>query len=297
MKTWLHTAGSWAMGSMLCLGMASSACAQQSGVHMLQHGIYTPPGAIGSRQAMRGGPVRCFFQPVEIKAPPGAKVSLVEKGRFDEPVPAPRKAGLVLGQVYRLRITNIPYEEGREVFPTIELIDRLHPPRGQEVRFAIPIEFSQEDLELALEGKYVTRVIYLEDPNNALPVSADKVGNESFDARASEDPLEVADRIGRPMAIVRMGGRLPEDATGKDRSFFGNCPPLWNIPSDPNEVPVQASDMSQAELDADTDEDGDEAPFLEPSIERHQPLAREDVEAPQKPASARQTKKSKTLVR
>lgn len=246
MKTWLHTAGGWAMASVLCLGMAHEVAAQQNGMRMLQHGIYTPPGAIGARQARRGGPVRCFFQPVEILAPSGAKVSLVEKGRFDKPLPAPRKAGLALGQVYRLRITDIPYEEGREVFPTIELIDRLHPPRGQEVRFAIPIEFTQEDLEMALAGKYVTRVVYLEDPNNALPVSADKVGNESFDALPGEDPLEVADRIGRPMAIIRLGGRLPEDASGVDRAFVGNSPPLWNIPSEPADPPAQAaSDESQ----------------------------------------------------
>jgi hypothetical protein len=258
MKTWLQTAGGWVMGSVLCLGMAHEATAQQNGVHMLQHGIYTPPGAIGARQAGRGGPVRCFFQPVEIIAPEGAKVSLVEEGRFDEPLPAPRKAGFVLGQVYRLRITNIPFQEGREVFPTVELIDRLHPPRGQEVRFAMPIEFSQEDLELALEGKYVTRVVYLEDPNNALPVNADKVGNESFDALPGEDPLEVADRIGRPMAIIRLGGRLPEDASGVDRSFFGNCPPIWNIPSPPEGAAAEASDVASADdvdsldLEADT---------------------------------------------
>lgn len=245
MKTWLRTAGSWVCTGLLCLGMTTAVYAQQQGVHMLQHGIYTPPGAIGSRQAMRGGPIRCFFQPVEIIAPPGAMISLVEKGRFNEAKPAPRKAGLVLGQVYRLRITNIPFEPGREVFPTIELVDRLHPPKGQEVRFAAPIEFTQEDLELALEGKFVTRVVYLENPDNALPVSGDAIDEASYDVLPSEDPLEVADRIGRPIAIVRLGGRLPDDATGKvDRAFMGNCPPLLNIASDPNDTPVQVTDTS-----------------------------------------------------
>jgi hypothetical protein len=245
MKTWLRTAGGWVWTGLLCLGMTQAVQAQQQGVHMLQHGIYTPPGAIGSRQAMRGGPIRCFFQPVEIIAPPGATISLVEKGRFNEAQPAPRKAGLVLGQVYRLRITNIPFEPGREVFPTIELVDRLHPPKGQEVRFAVPIEFTQEDLELALEGKFVTRVVYLEDPDNALPASGDAIDEASFEVLPSEDPLEVADRSGRPIAIVRLGGRLPDDATGKvDRAFMGNCPPLLNIASDPNDAPVQVTDVA-----------------------------------------------------
>src|SRR5690606_36649094 len=129
--------------------------------------------------------------------------------------------------------------------PTIELVDRLHPPKGQEVRFAIPIEFSQEDLELALEGKYVTRVVYLEDPNNALPYGQKEIGDEWYDVLPSEDPLEVPDRIGRPMAIIRTGGRLPEDAVGKDPSFLGACPPLWNVPKDPTDAPAMVTDAGE----------------------------------------------------
>ena len=56
-----------------------------------------------------------------------------------------------------------------EIFPTIEIIDRTYAPVDQQVRFAIPVEIVQQDIELALQGKFVTRVIYLEDPQNALP--------------------------------------------------------------------------------------------------------------------------------
>ena len=41
-----------------------------------------------------------------------------------------RKAGLLIGSVYRLRVTSIPLAEGLEVFPTIEVIDRLYAPLG-----------------------------------------------------------------------------------------------------------------------------------------------------------------------
>ena len=37
-------------------------------------------------------------------------------------------AGMLIGQVYRLRVTNIPHQPGVEVFPTIQVIDRLYPP-------------------------------------------------------------------------------------------------------------------------------------------------------------------------
>ncbi len=71
---------------------------------------------------------------------------------------------MLIGAVYRLRVTNIRLAEGIEVFPTIEVIDRLYPPPGQECRFAIPVELTEEDLKLAIDGKFVTRVIFLEDP-------------------------------------------------------------------------------------------------------------------------------------
>jgi len=40
-----------------------------------------------------------------------------------------------------------------------------------------------------------------------------------------DDPLEVADRLGRPVAIVRLGGRLP-DAMGPDQRFLYGSPPV-----------------------------------------------------------------------
>ncbi len=44
-----------------------------------------PPGAIGSRQLQRGGPLPGFFQPVEIKAPAGALISLASGDQFGRP--------------------------------------------------------------------------------------------------------------------------------------------------------------------------------------------------------------------
>ena len=132
---------------------------------------HAPPGAIGSRQLQRGGPLAGFFQPVEIKAPAGVSISLAVANQFGPPQKAPRRVGLLIGSVYRLRVTNIPLPqaEGMEIFPTIEVIDRTYAPADQQVRFAIPVEIALQDIELAMQGKFVTRVIYLEDPHNALP--------------------------------------------------------------------------------------------------------------------------------
>ncbi len=228
---------------------ADALFAQQPGVHYLHQGVM-PPGAIGSRQLQRGGPLPGYFQPVEIKAPAGALVSPAVEGAFLSPEPAPRAFGMLIGSVYRLKVTNIPHAEGREVYPTVEVIDRTYPPRGQELRFPIPIDLTLQDLQIALEGKFVTRVIYLEDPRNAVP--SPQVSNEQnwFEAAPGRDPLAVADALGRPVAILRMGGRWPANAAEVDPQFLFGCPPLVQFPSPPKIVPLlpETSAMPAEEL-------------------------------------------------
>lgn len=189
-----------------------------------------PPGAIGNLRLQRGGPVAEYFQPVEIKAPPGALISLAVGDEFEPPHRGSRKAGFLIGAVYRLRVTNIRLAEGLEVFPTIEVIDRLYPPCGQTKRFAIPIQLTEEDLKLALEGKFVTRVIFVEDPRCPLPARNDSKGQNWFEAPPGQDPLAVADGLGRPVAILRLGARLPDDGT--DAFFYFGSPPFTDCSPD-----------------------------------------------------------------
>ncbi len=217
------------MVALWCLGTAAVLLAQEPPVHYLHQGVM-PPGAIGRRQLQRGGPLPGYFQPVEIKAPKGALVSLAEAGRLDQAQKAPLRAGLLIGQVYRLRVMSIALHPGLEVFPSVEIIDRLYPPPQGQGRFAIPIELTQEDLELALEGKFVTRVIYLENPRRALPARLDSAGENWFEAGPGRDPLALADTLGRPVAILRLGGRMPDDVDGPEMSFLFGCPPWVKYP-------------------------------------------------------------------
>jgi len=227
-----RVAGNIATVVFILLGMAATLSAQQREVHYLHQGAM-PPGAIGSRQLQRGGPLVGFFQPVEIKAPPGALVSLAVAGNFEPPRKAPIRAGLLIGQVYRLRVMDIPLRAGLEVFPTVEIIDRLYTPRDQQRRFAIPIELTEEDLKLAMDGKFVTRVIYLEDVDAALPVAQKPGSMDWFEAGVGQDPLAVADAMGRPVAILRLGARLPDDAENPGQAFLYNSPPFVKYASRP----------------------------------------------------------------
>lgn len=264
---------------MLVLGSlvaTASLFGQQPPVHYLHHGVM-PPGAIGSRQLQRGGPLLGFYQPVEIKAPRGALVSLAVNDQFDEAQPAPRKLGFLIGAVYRLRVTNIRLAEGAEVFPTIELIDRIYAPANQQVRFAIPIELTEDDLKLALDGKFVTRVIYLEDPLIALPVREDLQSQNWFEAAPGQDPLAVADGLGRPVAILRLGARLPDQGESSDPRFFYGSPPFVPMDAEPSATATKDASAAAQGSDKSTQPQASEA---RPSRRPTQASATRSTEAP-----------------
>ena len=185
-----------------------------------------PPGLIGQRQLERGGPLPGYFQPVEVRAPAGTLISLASETPLAEPKPEKLLAGMLIGQVYRLRVANIPNREGQEVFPTIEVIDRLYPPPGQAARFPIPIELTREELDYALDGRYVMRVIYLEDVATA-PAVQEVPGQQRYiDLPPGNDAMMAADRLGRPMAILRMGSRVPLPDEDQSRFLYQNPPVL-----------------------------------------------------------------------
>lgn len=211
---------------VVLLTASSPALAQRPGWHYF-HSADLPPGVVGRGQAMRGGPTPGYFQPVEVSVPEGVTIAPAVNGQFLESKPGPLLAGMLIGQVYRLRVSHIPDYETDEVFPTIELVSRLHPPPGQALRFPIPIQLTLEEIKLAIEGRYVTRVIYLEDPNAALPLAEDPKAQRYFEVKPGQDPLQTADELGRPVAILRMGSRVPDLAS--DTPNFGfdyGSPPL-----------------------------------------------------------------------
>ena len=198
-----------------------------------------PVGEIGRRQVSIRPELLGVFQPVLLKVPKGTKISVAEGTGFSVAELDAVLVSLQMGDTYRLKITSVPNHYG-DVYPTVELLDRMHAPIGKETRYPIPIELTSGDLGLALSGKYVTRVIYVEDPQRALP-SRDLPEQRYADVLGHEDPLHVADSIGRPVAILRMGSLTP-GRDGPDTGFlFGSPPSLRHIvapapPYNPSEL-------------------------------------------------------------
>ena len=194
----------------LVLGLAiAESRGQAPPVHYF-HRADLPPGTVGQGMIQRGGPLPGYVQPVELHVPNGVRISVPQGGVFGPPEKGPVKLGMLIGQVYRVKLTDIPQQPGLELFPTVEVVNRLYPPRGKEADYPVPIVFTLEELNLALDNHYITRVIYLENPKLAFPQAERPSDQRYFEVKRHEDPLQVADQLGRPMAIMRVGSRIPD---------------------------------------------------------------------------------------
>lgn len=186
----------------------AAATAQDVGYHQPLN-QRTPLGATAGWLTHIRGRHSSWLQPVQIEVPGGADVSVYSGN--SEPVggaASPATVAVNAGHTYRLRLANMPEFPDAELYPSIEVLDRLHPPAGQENRYPIPIPFSRSDIQHALEGRLVTRVIYLEQPQ--LAQQLDPLRREvAQSVPATENVLQEADRLGRPMVIVRIGSRRP----------------------------------------------------------------------------------------
>jgi len=185
-----------------------------------------------------------WMQPIRIELPSTGSVAL----HAGQPAPAaeaaaPAAFAIGMGHLYRLRLTELPEFPTAEFYPTIELLDRLHPPAGQEFKYPIPVVFTADDLKLAASGALVTRVIYLERPQTA--ASDDPLRRERPQTVAPGDnAIAAAEMHGRPLAIVRIGGRVPVDGQAPP-FFFGSGGPATAAP-EPAPEPRSASRNSQS---------------------------------------------------
>ncbi len=186
-----------------------------------------PPGQIGAIQLNRKPELRGLWQAVEIRGPKGMRVSMADAGQFATELPEQARIAVLIGSVYRMRITGIANEPEVELFPTLEVIDRTHPPSEREHRFPIPIEIDDDDLADAARGELVMRVIYLEDNQVAEPVDTAGKPQRVLDLQPHQDALRVADQLGRPVAILRIGSRVPNVTEGQDWDSFLYACPAW----------------------------------------------------------------------
>ena len=156
------------------------------------------PDAVGA--AAPGAPAGLDpdVQVVRFQGPPGLNVEVLAP--TPTPVPAGDGGGIITvglkrGVGYRLRITNIPERPRQRALsghrdrrPSASARTAIDPGK-----YPIRVVFNQDDLDDALDrGRLVTKVIYLEDPDQAIPFRMAKDQIPVVTLNPTEPPLRVA---------------------------------------------------------------------------------------------------------
>lgn len=119
----------------------------------------------------------------------------------------PGRLEFAQGGIYRLKLTDVSGREGVELYPTVEVGHSNPRTAAYLAHNAISIQFTEEDLDQALSGNFVTKVIYLPDPEFQGEVISGIDTLVSTRLEPGLDPIIEADRRGSILAIVRLGNK------------------------------------------------------------------------------------------
>ena len=129
-------------------------------------------------------------------------------GQYDSaPLVVPGRQNFNQGGVFRLKVTNIEGRPGLELYPTLEIGTASPRTSAYLAHAAIPIQFTQEDFDQVTAANFVTKVIYVPDPEyqELALAGVDTLVSTRLDPGV--DPITEADRRGAILAIIRMGNK------------------------------------------------------------------------------------------
>lgn len=120
-------------------------------------------------------------------------------------------AGLKVGTTSVVQFIQPQGRQGKNIYASIDIYGHLHRPSDIDpLKYPIRVTLSDRDIETILDqGRMITRVIYLEDPKVAIPYQAENDRLPTTELGPGEDPFRVARALGRIMAVVRLGTRVP----------------------------------------------------------------------------------------
>ena len=136
-------------------------------------------------------------------------------GMFDStPLVIPGRQDFYQGAIYRLKLSNIPGRAGVQLYPTLEVAPVTPRTDAYLAHAPIPVQFTEEDFDQVVSGNFVTKVIYLPDPEFQELALAGVETLVSTRLDPGVDPIAEADRRGSILAIVRMGSKDLELGAG-----------------------------------------------------------------------------------
>ncbi|MEN1680384.1 MAG: hypothetical protein AAGJ46_12395 [Planctomycetota bacterium] len=127
---------------------------------------------------------------------------------FDSaPLVVPGRQDFPQGAIYRLKLSNIPGRPQVNLYPTLEVAPVTPRTDAYLAHAPIPIQFTEEDFDQVLSGNFVTKVVYLPDPEFQELALAGVETLVSTRLDPGCDPIAEADKRGSILAIVRIGNK------------------------------------------------------------------------------------------
>jgi hypothetical protein len=170
------------------------------------------PGVLTALGGGAGGPGGPFFgartSQVYFVGPEGTQVNWetgMGPGFDSEPLVTPGRQNFPQGAIYRLKLTRIPGRQGVELYPTVEIAPDNPRTEAFLAHNPIPVQFTEEDLDQVASSNFVTKVIYVPDPEFQDLAVANVETLVSTRLDPGVDPIAEADARGSILAIVRLG--------------------------------------------------------------------------------------------
>ena len=184
------------------------------GIDGLGGGAACPPGgggaAAGAPYGGGGGAGMAPASQIGFIGPDGMQVrwDMSLAGGFDSPpLVTPGRYDFPQGAIYRLKLTDIPGYEGVELYPTLEVAPVTPRTDAFLAHNTIPFQLTEEDLDQVTTGNFVTKVVYLPDPDYQELAVAGVETLVSTRLDPGVDPVVEADRRGSILAIIRIGNK------------------------------------------------------------------------------------------
>ncbi len=129
-----------------------------------------------------------------------------------------RQAGL-----YRAKLQNIPGHEGMELYPSLEIGPANPRTLAYLAHNAVPLQLTVDDFNQVMAGNFVTKVIYLPDPDFQDLAVAGVETLVSTRLDPGVNPIAEADRRGSILGVLRIGNKDIEmpGLEGEVGSFYG----------------------------------------------------------------------------
>ncbi len=175
------------------------------------------------------GPAPLLF--VRFNGPLGMHATFFQGRPAGYDYAAPVAVGLRPGYLYRIRLSGFTDYPGVSLYPSLEVRGSLAlRPAMVAAAYPAPVVLTDADIRSALSGSLVTKVIYLEDPDKAIPAATRPDQVLEADRPLTCDPLAEARELGRPMLIVRLGER----EVSPDELISQNVPGTILLPGEKN---------------------------------------------------------------